>query len=141
MDWWQLGYSLAGVLALALVARWLRLGESRIASAAQARETAEQTLAGFVARGSDEGALLGTDGNAALVAGNGTIALLKRHGAKVAARRLIAPLRLAQAVEGVQVETGERLFGSVLLFGVTDAQVRALELVAARGGEVVVTLH
>lgn len=137
MDWTQLGYGLAAIVALAGLARWLRLGESRIAGEAQARETAEHTLAGFVARE----ALLGTDGNAALVAGNGTIALLERHGAKVVARRLIAPLRLSQAVEGVRVETGERLFGAVLLFGVTDAQVRALEAVAARGGDVVVTLH
>lgn len=123
MTWAQLGYSLAGVLGLALVARWLRLGESRIADMDQACATAEEMLVGFVART----ALLGTDGNAALVAGNGTIALLKRHGARVAARRLLAPLRLAQAVEGIRIETGERLFGAVLLFGVTDAQVRALE--------------
>lgn len=123
MNWYQLGLSLAGVLALALVARWLRLGESRISSESQARETAEQMLAGFVAHG----AVLGTDGGASLVAGNGAIAVLKRHGAKVAARRLFPPLRLAQAIEGVRVETGERLFGGVLLFGVTEDEVRALE--------------
>ena len=146
MNWVQLGYSLAGVIGLALVARWLRLGESRIASEAQAREMAEQTLAGFVAHG----ALLGTDGNAALVAGSfggapdargGAIAVLKRHGAKVAARRLIAPLGLHQAVEGVEVETGERLFGAVLLFGVTLDEVRALEASAGRARDVVATLH
>ena len=132
-----LGYSLAGVLGLALVARWLRLGESRISSEAQARETAEQMLAGFIAHA----ALLGTDGSAALVAGNGSVAILKRHGAKIAARRLIAPLRLTQAIEGVRVETGERLFGGVLLFGVTDVDVRALEDSASRAQDVVVTLH
>ena len=132
-----LGYSLAGVLGLALVARWLRLGESRISSEAQARETAEQMLAGFIAHA----ALLGTDGSAALVAGNGSVAILKRHGAKIAARRLIAPLRLTQAIEGVRVDTGERLFGGVLLFGVTDSDVRALEDSASRAQDVVVTLH
>lgn len=129
MNWTTLGYSLAAVIGLALVARWLRLGESRLTSEAQAREIAEQMLVGFLAHG----ALLGTDGGAALVAGNGTIALLERHGAKVAARRLIAPLRLSQDVEGVRVETGERPFGAVLLFGVTDAQVRALEAGVAVG--------
>lgn len=123
MSWTQLGLSLAGVIGLALIARWLRLGEARISSAAQARETAEQMLAGFVAHG----ALVGTDGNAALVAGNGAIAVLKRHGAKVAARRLVPPLRLTQAIEGVRVETGERLFGGVLLFGVFEDEVRAIE--------------
>lgn len=137
MSLFQLGYSLAGVLGLALVARWLRLGESRIASEAQARELAEQMLAGFTAHA----ALIGTDGNAALVAGNGTIAVLKRHGARVAARRLIAPLHLTQAIEGVRVETGERMFGGVLLFGITDTQVRTLEASAERRQQVVVTLH
>ncbi|MET3761012.1 hypothetical protein [Sphingomonas sp. UYEF23] len=129
MDWTQLGLSVAGVLGLALVARWMRLGEARISSKAQARETAEQMLAGFVAHG----AVIGTDGNAALVAGNGALALLKRHGAKVAARRLIAPLRLTQAIEGVRVETGERQFGAVLLFGVLEADVRAIEDSVTRG--------
>ena len=137
MNWIALGYSLAGVLGLALLARWLRLGESRISSEAQARETAEQMLAGFLAHG----ALLGTDGNAALVAGNGSIAILKRHGAKIAARRLLVPLRLMQDVEGVRVETGERLFGGVLLFGVVEDEVRALEASVARASDVVVTLH
>ena len=137
MNWVVLGYSLAGVLGLALVARRLRLGESKIVSAAQARETAEQMLAGFIAHD----ALVGTDGGAALVAGNGAIAVLKRHGAKIAARRLIAPLRLTQAIEGVRVETGERLFGGVLLFGVTDSDVRTLEASASRAQDVVVTLH
>lgn len=137
MNWTQLGYSLAGVIALALVARWLRLGESRIASVAQARETAEQMLAGFIAHD----AVIGTDGGAALVAGNGAIAVLKRHGARIAARRLIAPLQLSQGIEGVRIETGERLFGSVLLFGVTDAEVRAIEASAGRPRDVVVTLH
>jgi hypothetical protein len=104
---------------------------------AQARETAEQMLAGFIAHD----AVIGTDGGAALVAGNGAVALLKRHGARIAARRLIAPLQLSQGIEGVRIETGERLFGSVLLFGVTDIEVRAIEASADRPRDVVVTLH
>lgn len=132
MNWAQLGGSLAAILALAGVARLLKLGESRIADAATAREMAEDMLVGFEARA----AIVGTDGNAALVAGTfgsgargtpGTIAVLKRHGAKVAARRLLPPLTLLPAVEGIEVDTGERLFGRVLLFGVVDADVRGLE--------------
>lgn len=123
MSWLDLGGSLLAILALAGVARMLRLGESRIASAAKAREMAENMLAGFEAHA----AIVGTDGNAALVAGNGAIAVLKRHGAKVAARRLLTPLHLTTAIEGVTVETGERLFGRVLLFGVIEADVRGLE--------------
>lgn len=123
MSWDVLGYALAGVIGLALVARWLRLAETRIGDTARARETAEQLLAGFVAHA----AVVGTDGNAAVVAGNGAFAILKRTGVKVAARRLLAPIVLSQDVEGVRVETGERLLGGVLLFGVTSDEVRALE--------------
>uniref|UniRef100_UPI0035CA8FDC hypothetical protein n=1 Tax=uncultured Sphingomonas sp. TaxID=158754 RepID=UPI0035CA8FDC len=137
MSWGQLALSVAGVIGLALVARWLRLGEARISSVAQARETAEQMLGGFVAHD----AVVGTDGNAALVAGNGAVALLKRHGAKVAARRLIPPLRLTQAIEGVRVASGEKRFGDVLLFSVTDSEARGIEDSASRAQAVVVTLH
>lgn len=123
MNWVQFGYSLAGVLALAWIARMLKLGESRIGDAAQAQMFAEDMLAGFEARS----AIVSGDGNAALVAGNGAIAVLKRHGARVAARRLLPPLALRVAVEGVTVETGERMFGPVTLFGVAVDEVRALE--------------
>jgi hypothetical protein len=132
MNWVQLGGSLLAVLGLAGVARLLKLGESRIGDAATAKAMAEDMLVGFEARA----AIVGTDGNAALVAGTfgsngwgvpGTIAVLKRHGAKVAARRLLPPLTLLPAVEGVEVDTGERLFGRVLLFGVVDSDVRSLE--------------
>ena len=123
MNWTQLGGSLLAILALAGFARMLRLGDARIGVAARARDIAEEMLAGFDARA----AIVGTDGNAALVLGNGTIAVLKRHGAKVAARRLLPPLELFTAVEGVEIATGERLFGRVLLFGVLESDVRALE--------------
>lgn len=133
MSWTQLATSVIAVLALAGLARWLRLGESRIASAADARRFAEDALAGFTA----EAAIVGSDGAAALVAGSfgsgdrfvggGTIALLKRHGTHVAARRLIAPLSLGETVEGVVVRSGERRFGDVVLFGILADDVRALE--------------
>ncbi|MDN4630029.1 hypothetical protein QCD71_00770 [Sphingomonas sp. PsM26] len=123
LSWDAIGYGLAGLIGLALVARWLRLAESRIGDAAQAREMAENLLAGFVAHG----AVVGTDGNAALVAGSGAVAMLKRRGAKVVARRLLPPVALSQDVEGVRVETGEQMFGGVLLFGVTADEVRSLE--------------
>ncbi|HSI18850.1 MAG TPA: hypothetical protein VK980_13845 [Sphingomonas sp.] len=123
MNWVQLGGSVVAILVLAGIARMLRLGESRIATAADARRIAEESLAGFEARH----AIVGTDGCAALVAGNGTIAVLKRHGAQVAVRRLVPPLRVREAVEGVTVETGERLFGAVTLLGVLPVDVQTLE--------------
>lgn len=135
VTWLQLGGSLAAVLLLAWIARWMKLGESRISSATTAAEFAEAALAGFHAGR----AIVGTDGAAALVAGDTGIAVVKRHGARVAVRRLIPPLHLRVAVEGVTVETGERLFGAVTLFGVTEPEVRALE--AEAGRTTVVTLH
>lgn len=119
----QIALSLAGIIGLAVVARLLRLGESRIADADDAARRAEQLLAGFEARR----AVVSRDGNAALVAGNGTVAVLKRHGAQVAARRLLTPLRLTDIPEGVRVETGERLFGAVTLVGIYPDDARALE--------------
>jgi hypothetical protein len=123
MNWAQLAGSLAAVLVLAWVARLLKLGESRIADGDTARRMAEEALSGFVARA----ALVGTNGAAALVLGNDGIALLKRHGAKVAARRLGRPLWRRPSPEGVTIETGERMFGPVLLYGVLPEDVDRLE--------------
>ena len=135
---WLLGGSLAAILALAAVARLLKLGESKIVDAETAARFAEDTLAGFEAGP----ALVSIDSSAALVAGVGTVAVLKRHGASVVARRLIPPLRLSTAIEGVTVETGERLFGAVTLLGVTEAEVRDVESAARSAGiGAVVTLH
>ncbi len=104
----------------------LKLGESRIADAATARRMAEDALAGFDARR----AIVSTDGNAALVLGGegsvGTVAILKRHGANVAVRRLVLPVAGRRSVEGVTILTGERMFGAVTLHGVTDDEVAAM---------------
>lgn len=127
MTWTQLGGSIVAILALAGVARALRLGESRIADPDTARTMAQDALAGFVAGA----ALVGSDGGAAVVAGTGpsagTLAVLKRHGAHVAARRLLPPLAVREAVEGVGIATGERMFGTVTLLGVLADDIRALE--------------
>jgi hypothetical protein len=119
----QLGGSILAILALAGVARMLRLGDSRIGSEDDARRFAEEALAGFEAGR----ALVSGDGGAALVEGQGTVAVIKRHGAQVAVRRLVPPLRVREAVEGATVETGEKLFGPVTLFGITADEVHGLE--------------
>ncbi|TGX53585.1 hypothetical protein E5A73_12220 [Sphingomonas gei] len=123
MNWVQIGGSVAAVLILVLVSWLLKLGESRIADEATARRMAEDALSGFVARA----ALVGTNGAAALVLGTDGIALIKRHGAKVAARRLGRPLWRRASPEGVTIETGERMFGPVLLYGVLPEDVDGLE--------------
>ncbi len=119
----QLAGSVVAILLLAGFARWLKLGESRINNADDARRFAEEALAGFVGGR----ALVSGDGCAALVEGQGTIAVVKRHGAKVAVRRLVPPLRVYEAVEGAMVQTGEKLFGPVTLFGITADEIRGLE--------------
>jgi hypothetical protein len=123
MNWVQLGGSLAAVLLLAWIARLLKLGESRISDAETARRMAEEALPGFDARA----AVVGTNGAAALVLGNAGIAVLKRHGAKVAVRMLARPIWRRPSPEGVTIETGEKMFGSVLLFGVLPEDVDRLE--------------
>ena len=123
MNWTQLGGSLVAILVLAWVARLLKLGESHIADPNTAAQMAEEILPDFEARA----ALVGTNGSAALVLGKGEIAILKRHGARVAARRLSRPLWRRAAPEGVTIETGERMFGAVTLFGVLPEDVDRLE--------------
>jgi hypothetical protein len=123
MSWTQILGSLAAILALAWIARRLKLGESRISDAATACRMAEDALVAFTAHR----ALVATDGSAAVVAGSTGIALIKRHGAQVAVRRLLPPLSLAEAVEGVTIDSGERWFGRVTLFGVLASEVRGLE--------------
>src|SRR4051812_44994166 len=114
MNWVQVGGSLAAILLLALVSRLLKLGESRIPDEAAAKRMAEDALSGFVARA----ALVDANGAAALVLGSDDIALVKRHGAKVAVRRMQRPLWRRASAEGVTIETGERMFGAVMLFGI-----------------------
>lgn len=133
-----LSVSLAAIVLLALIARMLKLGESRIVDGATAVRFAEEALAGF--EGGE--ALVSSDGSGALVAGIGTVAVIKRHGARVAVRRLVPPLKLQVAVEGVAVDTGERIFGKITLLGITQFEVQALEDAARRAGVgQVVTLH
>ena len=112
MNWLLLAGSIAGVLGLAWIARMLGLGGAVIGSDAEARLIAEESMTGFVA----EASLVSSDGAAALVRGDdGSLVLLKVHGANIASRRLRVPVTLVDADEGVTVATGERMFGDVRL--------------------------
>jgi len=111
-----LGGSLVAVLGLAGIAALLRLGGGAIANEREAMTAAEEAIAGFAA----EHAVLGSDGRAALVHGvDGSVVLLKLHGARVAVRHLELPLRTAPTPEGLRIDSGERRFGAVLLRGVS----------------------
>lgn len=111
------GGSLAAILFMTLVAWALGLGRgAAIASLQEARETAEGMISGF-----DAGeALLGSDGQAALVHGKaGDVALLKVHGARIAARHLRLPLASEATPAGLRIDSGDRRFGAVVLKGVS----------------------
>ena len=112
MDILVLTGSIAGVVALVLIAWWLGLGGGAIGGEAEACQAAEDNQYGFAA----EAAIVSADGKAALVRGrDGSVLLLKVHGAHFAARRLAPPLRVTAVEDGVVVETGERMFGDVRL--------------------------
>ena len=123
MNWLQLSGSLAAILALAAIAWALRLGrDARIDSPEEAAGAAEAALAGFEAAN----VVVGADGGGALAVGtDGRLAAIKRHGARAAVREVTwAKVRPTPA--GALVETGERLFGRVLLVGVDVLDLRRL---------------
>ena len=126
MNWLQLAGSIAAILILAGLAWLLKLGrkghEAAIDEPEQAAEAAEQSLAGFRA----VGALVGDDRAAALVAGeHGRVAVVKRHGARLAVRE--ARWGQVRAThEGMLVETGDRRFGAITVVGVNVLDVRRL---------------
>lgn len=107
----QLGGSLIAILLLAGVAALLGLGRARIADADQARAEAEAAFPDFIAGE----AIVDRDGRAAIVHGrDGSVVVLKLHGAHVAARHLPA-WAVAATPQGWRAETGERAFGAVLV--------------------------
>jgi hypothetical protein len=113
--WLLLGGSLAAVLTLAAIAWMLRLGGGAIESEATAMAAAADALSGFEA----VCASVASDGQAALVLGrDGSLALLKMHGAQIAARRLHPPLASEATPEGLRIATGEARFGAVTIRGV-----------------------
>ena len=104
--------SILGVIGLAAIAYWLGLGGGAIADAEEARRIAEDALPGF--EGSE--AFLSADGRAALVFGrDGDVALLKQHGTQPAARRLDRPFEVQSLDDGLHVDSGEHMCGSVTL--------------------------
>lgn len=132
LRWYQIALALAAVIALAWHARKLRRDEGKLTDEDKARGIAEERLAGFIARA----ALVSGDGAAAIVAGNGTIAVLLHRGVRVEARRLLAPLLLRTSIEGVRIDTGESVLGSVTLFGVLETDVHRIEGIAQAGNVV-----
>ena len=115
-----LAASLSAILLLAGAARLLRLGHDVRIDATEAAAAAEGALAGFEAART----LVATDGAGALVlARDGRLAAVKRHGARAAVREVRWPAVRTTAA-GAVIETGERRFGTVLLAGVDALDLR-----------------
>lgn len=114
--------SLAAILALAGVTRWLRLGPApRLADEAAARTAADEAANGF------EAVALALDRNgsgAVLRDAAGRIVLLRPHGTHFAGR-LLGDAATARIEGGaLLVDSGERPYGTTLL-EVPEAQAWA----------------
>lgn len=126
MTWLQLAGSLAAILILAGLAWLLKLGraghEGTVDDPESAARAAEEALAGFRAIG----ALVGDDRAAALVAGaHGRVAVVKRHGARLAVRE-VRWSQVRATFDGILVETGDRRFGAVTVAGINVLDIRRL---------------
>ena len=109
----QFGASLAAILALAGLARWLKLGgDVRLRDDDHAREIAGHIVCGFdavnVAR--DKAGIA-----ALLVDAQGRQLLIRRHGAHWAGRLLDASIDARLDRNLLTIATGERSFGSITL--------------------------
>lgn len=109
----QLAGSLAGILLLAGLARWMGLGgDARIRSEDRARELAEEAICGFdpVEIGLDRAGI-----GALLRNGRGQVMLLRRHGAHFAARLLDSHGGVRLDRNFLTLSTSDSTFGSVTL--------------------------
>ena len=124
MTWILAGAALAAVVALGALGWWLtrRSATHRLDAPEDAMQAAQQSLAGFVALS----AVIGADGQAALVFGEGLrVAVLKVRGAATIAREIVwRDVRATRA--GLLVATGTRRFGTVLVAGADNLDVRRL---------------
>ena len=109
----QLGASLAAILLLAWLSRWLGLGRDvRLQGEAEARQLAQAALSGFVAAE----LVIDRAGIGALLRDQqGRVMLLRRHGAHFAARLLDSHAFARLDHNFLTVGTGEVRFGQITL--------------------------
>lgn len=122
----QLLGSLAAVLALWAVARWMRLGgDVRIADEDHARALAEAALCGFepVAVALDRARI-----GALLRDARGRVMVLRRHGSHFVGRLLDDRKGVRLDRNFLVIATGERTFGTIVLDLGAEAQAWAASL-------------
>lgn len=122
----QIGASLAAILLLAWLCRWLQLGDDvRIAGENHARRLAAEALCGFAP---SELALDRAGIGALLRDDSGRVMLLRRHGAHFAARLLDSHAFARLDRNLLTIGTGEKTFGTITLDLGDKAQVWASSL-------------
>ena len=109
----QFGGSLAAILLLAWLARWLGLGgDLRLRDPDEARRLAGEALCGFEAQ---EVALDRAGIGALLRDSAGRIMLLRRHGVHWVARLLDSHAGVRLDRSFITIATGDRTFGAITL--------------------------
>ena len=109
----QFGGSLAAILLLAWLARWLGLGgDPRLRDPDEARRLAGEALCGFEAQ---EVALDRAGIGALLRDSAGRIMLLRRHGVHWVARLLDSHAGVRLDRSFMTIATGDRTFGAITL--------------------------
>jgi hypothetical protein len=124
MIWVVAGAAGAALAGLGALTWWLlhRGGGQRLTTPEQALSVSAELLAGFA----PVSAVLGDDGQAALIVGDGRrVAVLKVRGKGVVAREV--EWRDVQATrEGLRVATRDWRLGTILILGVDNLDVRRL---------------
>ncbi|QYJ07174.1 hypothetical protein [Qipengyuania flava] len=122
--------SLIAILALAGLARWLKLGpEPRLSDEAAARAAADEAVSGFapIAIGLDR-----KGRGAVLRDAAGRVLLLRPHGVHFAGRVLTGMARARVEDDTLVIDTGERRYGSARLL-LDDAAAWAETIEALQG--------
>lgn len=118
--------SLIGILALAGLAIWLKLGPApTLTSEEEARFAADEAVSGFVPTSIG----LDRNGSGAIMRDEaGRLLLLRPHGTKFAGRLLTANARMRLAGDQLTIDTAERRYGAYTLsLDDASAWVQALE--------------
>ena len=120
--------SLVAILALAAIARAMKLGPERtLKSREEALEAAEESVSGFSA----VALALDADGRGALLRdAQGRVLLLRPHGTHFAGRVLTAAARARLEGDALVIDTAEKRYGTARLrVDDADAWMQAIEAI------------